>query len=307
MPVTINVNGSSNGMSLAHKGSNGIAKNTPPDVCKTPSPGGPVPVPYPVIISMSSDLSGGTTTVKVDGGNMAAVKGSELTRCNGDEAGTAGGVVSSTNMKEAKWLLYSFDVKLDGKNACRLSDKLTMNHANTVCLAGFTQVPVVASVKDIKCAIQKCDKKDADGKDYKIKAKSKNQCSVLGTKKHSCVKKALEKKADPKGNAACEQPFQKKKGQWVPVAKRKGNPRPDVVVGDPNAKPPKYTIYDAKFPCSEKVKGGDVKGSLASQKGVKGEQFVSPDDKERKVYKDIAGKGAVIPLTPEDCKGAKCD
>ena len=74
MAVTIHVNGRSN--SLVHKGSNGIAKCTIPDVCKTPSPGGPVPIPYPVILSMSSDLKKGTKTVKVDGGNMAAVKGS---------------------------------------------------------------------------------------------------------------------------------------------------------------------------------------------------------------------------------------
>jgi 3-oxoacyl-[acyl-carrier-protein] synthase I len=71
---------------------------------KTPSPGGPVPVPYPVIVSLSSQLVKGTTTVKVDGGNMAAVKGSEFSMCNGDEAGTAGGVKSSTFMKEATWI-----------------------------------------------------------------------------------------------------------------------------------------------------------------------------------------------------------
>ncbi len=140
MPVTIHVNGTSN--SLVHKGSMGFAKSTLPDVCKTPSPGGPVPIPYPIIISMSSQLVNGTTTVKVDGGNMAAIKGSELSMCNGDEAGTAGGVKSSTFMKEAAWLLYSFDVKMDGKNVCRLSDKLQMNHGNTACLSGFKQKPV---------------------------------------------------------------------------------------------------------------------------------------------------------------------
>ena len=137
MAVTIHVNGKSN--SLVHKGSMGIAKSTLPDVCKTPSPGGPVPVPYPVIVSMSSDLKKGTKTVKVDGKNPAAVKGSEFSRCTGDEPGTAGGVKSGTNMKEATWLLYSFDVKLDGKNACRLSDKMMMNHGNTVCLSGEQQ------------------------------------------------------------------------------------------------------------------------------------------------------------------------
>jgi hypothetical protein len=140
MGVTIHVNGATN--SLVHKGSMGIAKSTLPDVCKTPSPGGPVPIPYPVIVSMSSNLKKGTKTVKVDGKKMAAVKGSEFSRCSGDEPGTAGGVKSSTNMKEATWLLYSFDVKLDGKNACRLSDKMMMNHGNTACLGGVFQGPV---------------------------------------------------------------------------------------------------------------------------------------------------------------------
>jgi hypothetical protein len=145
--VTIKVNGSDN--SLVHKGSNHIAKNTPPDVCKTPSPGGPVPIPYPVIVSMSSDLAKGTTTVKADGGNMAAIKGSEFSRCSGDEAGTAGGVVSSTNMKEATWILYSFDVKMDGKNACRLTDSMKMNHGNTVCMRGVGGTPVAVTPKDM--------------------------------------------------------------------------------------------------------------------------------------------------------------
>ncbi len=146
MAVTIHVNGASN--SLAHKGSMGIAKSTLPDVCKTPSPGGPVPIPYPVIISMSSDLKKGSKKVKFDGGNSAAIKGSEYSRCSGDEPGTAGGVKSSTNMKEATWILYSFDVKIEGKNACRLSDKMMMNHGNTACLAGEIQPPVIAPPPD---------------------------------------------------------------------------------------------------------------------------------------------------------------
>ena len=37
-----------------------------PDVCKTPSPGGPVPIPYPNI-AQSVTLAKGTTTVKADG------------------------------------------------------------------------------------------------------------------------------------------------------------------------------------------------------------------------------------------------
>lgn len=128
MPVTVVINN----RTLAHKGSDGVAAATAPDVCKTPSPGGPVPIPYPNI-ARSTTLSDGTTTVKADG-NMVANKGSKYASSNGDEAGTAGGVKSSVNMKAAKWITYSMDVKMDGKNACRLTDKMTSNNENTVSL-----------------------------------------------------------------------------------------------------------------------------------------------------------------------------
>jgi hypothetical protein len=186
---------------LVHKGSNHFAKNTPPDVCKTPSPGGPVPIPYPVIVSKSSDLANGTTTVKADGGQMIAVKGCEYSMCVGDEAGTAGGVVSSTFKKEAKFILYSFDVKMDGKNACRLSDKMTMNHQNTVCLAGTFPTP--AEVKAIEAELRKiaedCNRDENEKAGHcpspPGKAPTGEQCKTLGTKKHKCCEKKLEERA----------------------------------------------------------------------------------------------------------------
>jgi hypothetical protein len=70
---------------------------------------------------------------------MASLKGSEFSKSTGDEPGVAGGVKSSTNMKEAKWLSYSFDVMIEGRNVCRLTDKMTCNHGNTVCLSGTIQ------------------------------------------------------------------------------------------------------------------------------------------------------------------------
>ena len=142
MPVTVKVNGNAN--SLVHKGSNHISMATIPDVCKTPSPGGPVPIPYPNI-SQSAMLAKGTTTVKADG-MMAAIKGSEFSLSNGDNAGVAGGVKSSTFMKESTWILYSFDVKMDGQGACRLSDKKFQNHENTVDLGGAVGPPVVPAI-----------------------------------------------------------------------------------------------------------------------------------------------------------------
>ncbi len=147
MPVTIKVNGVVN--SLVHKGSNGISTATIPDVCKTPTPGGPVPIPYPNI-SQSATLAKGTTTVKADGGNMIAIKGSEFSISSGDEAGTVGGVVSNTFKKESTWITYSFDVKMDGANACRFTDKKFQNHQNTVDMMGEMQATVAVLEEFLK-------------------------------------------------------------------------------------------------------------------------------------------------------------
>lgn len=155
MTVSVKVNGAAN--SLVHKGSNGISAATIPDVCKTPTPGGPVPMPYPNV-SQSATLAKGTTTVKADGGMMIAIKGSEFSISNGDNPGVAGGVKSSTFMKESTWILYSFDVKMNGQNACRLTDKKFQNHENTADLGGELQVPTLVTPDvDEPCIVGKYD------------------------------------------------------------------------------------------------------------------------------------------------------
>jgi hypothetical protein len=132
MAVTVNING----LTLCHAGSGGVSQNTLPDVCKTPGQG--VPMPYPNI-ALSSDLAQGTTTVFADGGNMIANYGSQFSKSSGDEAGSMGGVTSGTNMAEADWITHSFDVFFEKKAACRLTDKMFMNHRNTVNMAGLIQ------------------------------------------------------------------------------------------------------------------------------------------------------------------------
>lgn len=149
MPITIQINGTTN--TLVHKMSNGISTATIPDVCKTPSPAGPVPIPYPNI-AQSITLSDGTTTVKGDK-MMGANKGSKFALSNGDNAGVAGGVKSSTFMKEATWILYSFDVKLQNKNAARLSDKMFHNSENAANLAGEIQIIAYVADDDILNAL----------------------------------------------------------------------------------------------------------------------------------------------------------
>jgi Domain of unknown function (DUF4150) len=90
----------------------------------------------------------------------SAVKGSEFATSNGDNPGVAGGITSGTFMKESTWILYSFDVKMEGSNACRLTDKKFQNHGNTVDMGGLMQAPVEAwpELMIICKAICECDK-----------------------------------------------------------------------------------------------------------------------------------------------------
>lgn len=124
MPCTV----FANCRGIAHKGSGGMS-TVLPDVCKTPTPAGPVPIPYPNI-GQAAQIVSGPTKVTVDG-QMPAVKGAKYSMTSGDEAGSAGGGVMSSVFKgECEFMMYSFDVKLEGKNACRLADPLFHNKKN---------------------------------------------------------------------------------------------------------------------------------------------------------------------------------
>ncbi len=125
MPCTVNVNF----RTVVHAGSTGIGTAFP-DVCKTPAPPAPpIPIPYPNI-AMSSDLTSGTSQVKVDG-QPACIEGANLKMSSGDEAGVAGGVVSGCIKGKAEPMLYSFDVKFEGKGVVRLADIFIHNKGNT--------------------------------------------------------------------------------------------------------------------------------------------------------------------------------
>ena len=99
-----------------------------PDVCITPCAPSPVPIPYPNI-GQASDTSQGPSTVKTDG-QMPMVQGAKYSRSSGDEAGTNGGVMSGVNMNECEFMMYSFTVKFEGKNVCRLGDPMFHNRKN---------------------------------------------------------------------------------------------------------------------------------------------------------------------------------
>lgn len=124
MTVTVGVNF----LSVVHKASNGVTIAFP-DVCKTPTPAGPIPIPYPNI-AKSSDTDKGTKKVKCDG-QSTCVKDSNFKMSTGDEAGSAGGVASSKIKGKAEFILFSFDVKFEGKNVARAFDLMLHNDKNT--------------------------------------------------------------------------------------------------------------------------------------------------------------------------------
>jgi len=309
MAVTININN----LSLCHKGSNGVAIATLPDVCKTPP--GPVPVPYPNI-AFSKHLKKGTKTIKVDGGNMAANKGSQFSRSTGDEPGVAKGIVSNTQMKEATWITHSFDVKLEKKGACRLTDKMFMNHKNTVCLGGELQkllivAPFEASVLcGIICA---CDKTP-------VKSKAGSEL------KEECVKLALDQLHNPPdnpsnmnaeisynmttkppspfmhrdslGNATLKRSEYWQRRAFNEIAGYAGGKgmvrRPDVVIVHDRFSPP--TQNNLKAVVEIKFEDKNL-AQLKKDKAIKA---------QLKAYKKIAGKQApVVVLTPEECDCGK--
>ena len=121
MGATVSINTPN---TVVHKGSGGVSPVFP-DVCKTPSPGGPIPIPYPNV-AKSSDTSKGSKKVKMDG-NPIMLKTSVYSQSMGDEAGSAGGVVSSCMRGKAQFINYSFDVKVEGKNVPRLLDPMKQN------------------------------------------------------------------------------------------------------------------------------------------------------------------------------------
>ena len=126
-----------NNRTVVHRGSSGIATAFP-DVCLTPSPGGPIPVPYPNV-ARSSDLVRGSSTVTVDG-HPVAVRGSAFGRSTGDEPGTQKGVLSRAQMGEARFQNWSFDVLVEGQPACRLLDPMSNNGGSPTNTAPMPEV-----------------------------------------------------------------------------------------------------------------------------------------------------------------------
>lgn len=257
MAVTININS----LTLVHKDSGGVAKATLPDICLTPTSNGPVPRNYSNT-AYSKDIAKGTVTVFADGGNMCAHKDSEFSKSVGDEAGSVGGVFSGTHLAEATWITYSPDVFLEGKNACRLTDKMLMNHGNTACLGGVLN-PELQGIPELQ---ELCDR----------------MCEISGTsgRKQAIIEKALKAldiAMSFKSTFKAEVPFDMKTLEPI-MSKNQpgratnnwfipGHRRPDVVIT--NGGPP--TRDNIKYIVEMKFKGDSLsKGQQAAYEKIAG-------------------------------------
>ena len=121
----------------------GLCMNTPPDVCPTPTPGGPVPTPY-VNIFQCSMVTPDTACSKVfiDGAPALHVKSATMLS-NGDEPGVNGGTASGKFIGKGEFTQGSQKVSLEGKAAVSQGASTKHNQGNTTgmcCTAGQAKV-----------------------------------------------------------------------------------------------------------------------------------------------------------------------
>ena len=110
-----------------------------PDVCKTPSPVGPIPVPYP---NTGMLMQAQNTSPKVKFVQKEAVTlKSKIPKSMGDEAGAAGGIVSGMIMGEVSFKMGSSKVKVEGQPVVHLTSVSSHNGTNANMPAGAQIVP----------------------------------------------------------------------------------------------------------------------------------------------------------------------
>jgi hypothetical protein len=112
-----------------------------PDVCLTPTPAGPVPIPYPNIAMGPMGVPPAPTVLF--GGAPAHNMSTVIPLTNGDNAGVALGVASGMVMGPARHLTAAFTVIVGGMPATRLTSMSLQNSTNC---PGVRVVPSQARV-----------------------------------------------------------------------------------------------------------------------------------------------------------------
>jgi hypothetical protein len=107
-----------------------------PDVCNVPSPVGPIPTPFPNM-GMCNQARGDTVSMVVKiCMKEALTKKTEISQSSGDEAGSAGGIVSGMIKGPVKFMSFSSKVKFEGNPAVYLGCQTAHNGNNANCPVG---------------------------------------------------------------------------------------------------------------------------------------------------------------------------
>lgn len=107
-----------------------------PDVCLTPTPAGPVPIPYPNFALGPMGVPAAYNVLF--GGAPAHNLSTVIPLTNGDNPGVAMGVASGTVMGPSRHLTAAFTVLVDGIPATRLTSVSLQNSTN---IPGMAIVP----------------------------------------------------------------------------------------------------------------------------------------------------------------------
>jgi hypothetical protein len=120
-----------------------------PDVCKTPSPVGPIPIPYPNT-AMGVTANPATACKKIYLSCMPAHNlGTQIPTSMGDNAGVAGGVASNMMMGPCRHLMGSFGVLYEGSPATKMTS-LTGQNGMSMNAPGMTLAPAQFKVMILK-------------------------------------------------------------------------------------------------------------------------------------------------------------
>jgi len=175
---------------------------------------------------------------------------------------------------------------------------------------------------EFKCAVLECDSKPLTPKEKKELKDAEDPCLKLGEIKHRCVKAKMDSvkgaQSEPSYDTGGDPPQRLRRSppngrQFCPnffsafasvlrncaaegVAYQPGRMRrPDCVIGRDQPR----TVLDAKFPCPDGVRNGDLKGNVFPSAAQSGEELWSPGQKE--AYQEIAGDGGrVQAVSPSD-------
>lgn len=112
-----------------------------PDVCLTPSPVGPVPIPYPNIAMgpMAIPNCPNILIMCMPAHNLATT----IPMTNGDNPGVAMGVASATVMGPSRHLTGAFTVLFNGMPASRMTSVALQNSTNCPGIRLIPSQPLV--------------------------------------------------------------------------------------------------------------------------------------------------------------------